>query len=286
MYIGVLLGTMVWGENCPCIFQVGESIWVYGGSSGGKRSNVLWRITHECPEEEGGALLPGETTRENGSGSDVRRGQFKVEEVNKDVMGDSQGGGRTSINPGGREHGPGDLMWHAAAAVFDRFLIVYGGRRAPPHSLARAQGSARQSAGSKSSSASADHQTKHVKVVSGVDKEDEEAGGAEGGGKGGGEGGGGEERGGKSRSMKEDVYVFDTLKQRWITFEMSAHGKSLLNFRSHCDCRCVKFQNTLVCLPVCDCEWVQVSLGVSMSRGGENNSVDSSVSKIRIRQTA
>jgi hypothetical protein len=32
----------------------------------------------------------------------------------------------------GQEQGPGDVMWHAAASLFDRFLVIYGGRRAPP----------------------------------------------------------------------------------------------------------------------------------------------------------
>ena len=28
--------------------------------------------------------------------------------------------------------GPGALMWHASAQIFDRFLVIHGGRQSPP----------------------------------------------------------------------------------------------------------------------------------------------------------
>ena len=69
-------------------------MWVYGGSAGGKRTGLLFCISRQ----------------EAGCGA----GGVQVEKIET-----------------GEGQGPGDVMWHAAAVLFDRFLLVYGGRRAP-----------------------------------------------------------------------------------------------------------------------------------------------------------
>ena len=69
-------------------------MWVYGGSAGGKRTGLLFCMSRQ----------------EAGCGA----GGVQVEKIET-----------------GEGQWPGDVMWHAAAVLFDRFLLVYGGRRAP-----------------------------------------------------------------------------------------------------------------------------------------------------------
>ena len=113
---------------------MGDAIWIYGGSSGGKRSRTLWCISDKLHDAETGgkfgvtgASLPpnalsNELSNEQRGLVHVMHG-FRAEEV-------VQATGK------GQEQGPGDVMWHAAASLFDRFLVIYGGRRAPPRGAA------------------------------------------------------------------------------------------------------------------------------------------------------
>ena len=111
-------------------FQVGGAVWVYGGSSGGKRSNTLWRISGKCDGEQS-----PDTDGDQGFTSASLSQHVLYGDCNVSVEEIVPQAGQ------GEEQGPGDVMWHAAACIFDRFLIIDGGRRAPP----RARGAAEKS---------------------------------------------------------------------------------------------------------------------------------------------
>lgn len=78
---------------------------------------------------------------ECGGGGDEQCQDLEVEEVMAVVgveggVDAAQRGGSSKEDGGGQvPHGPGAVMWHAAASVFDRFLVIYGGRRVPPSAL-------------------------------------------------------------------------------------------------------------------------------------------------------
>lgn len=116
--------TRRWGRLvCGVARQTSAAVWVYGGSSCGRRQQSMWRVALS----QGELLLSHLPQPASVSAQEIA--------CQGDVAGAREGVGTwggVGSHSDAQTRGPGDLIWHASASIFDRFVVVHGGRRSPP----------------------------------------------------------------------------------------------------------------------------------------------------------